>query len=558
MYMEADETTYHWDPASDDAIDSNASAAYTQTPATTEDIEKPASLSASVHLNSDSYEGIKESTSTSWDRPSPTTILYQTLCAHGLTESGAGDGPAYQVLSCVESPINTPDAPNSSAPPESPSEAASVLLDETPRTFEQEINYQLIIAGAFTSYGPPGMPMPDPMVSETKAEDDADAWGMTDFGTVCRWALMRQERVRNHLLLEQDPSAKPLLINLQVFYWDFQIRHKISEIKVKELTVGRRLGVGASAAVYEVISSATPSLANFKSPIVFKRFFCFREERPVQFSEVLEEVLATNLSSSSRDRILAIVTHCDFPIGFLMERHGENINDKYLPENINAFLGDLAELANFLLGMDGKGRPRDRSIISSILRDGSQVAGQCAAFHPKGMVHSDLKPDNILTSLDPIKTGNDVSVVDFGGSSPVDYRTGKASLIVGTTNYAAPALRRAIERQEDEPRNLDDYLHGTAYDVYSLGIILYELLSGRRFSEVNSARDTEGAQGVLIKKGKKVLRSKLSVAEAEAIIDLLDRCIDEDEAKRPAMREVKKRLEIAAAKAVEGLRACAA
>jgi WD40 repeat protein len=99
------------------------------------------------------------------------------------------------------------------------------------------------------------------------------------------------------------------------------------------------------------------------------------------------------------------------------------------------------------------------------VRKCTQIAQQiCAGLreaHAQGIVHRDLKPENVM--LD--RTGQ-VKVMDFGIARSIDARSGTTGLIVGTPAYMAPeqAQGRAVD-----PRS----------DIYSLGLIVYEMLSGR-------------------------------------------------------------------------------
>ena len=115
--------------------------------------------------------------------------------------------------------------------------------------------------------------------------------------------------------------------------------------------------------------------------------------------------------------------------------------------------------------------------LRSILREGppslertgeivTQVASALDAAHARDLVHRDVKPANIL-----IETGGDppghVYVADFGLTKHTDARTGAtASGLVGTVDYMAP--------EQIEGRQLD----GRA-DVYALGCVLYECLTGK-------------------------------------------------------------------------------
>jgi serine/threonine-protein kinase len=104
--------------------------------------------------------------------------------------------------------------------------------------------------------------------------------------------------------------------------------------------------------------------------------------------------------------------------------------------------------------------PRTSAIIS-------QVAGALEAAHTKGLVHRDVKPANVLVASGQGTDGGDhVYLSDFGvvkqrASQPLT----KTGVFVGTADYASP--------EQIEGKDLD----GRA-DVYSLGCVLYECLTG--------------------------------------------------------------------------------
>ncbi len=90
-----------------------------------------------------------------------------------------------------------------------------------------------------------------------------------------------------------------------------------------------------------------------------------------------------------------------------------------------------------------------------------QIAEALRAAHERGVIHRDIKPHNIL-----ITEAGDVKVTDFGiaraASSSTMTRTGS---ILGTAHYISP------EQAMGEPV-------GPASDFYSLGVVLYEMLTG--------------------------------------------------------------------------------
>jgi eukaryotic-like serine/threonine-protein kinase len=97
------------------------------------------------------------------------------------------------------------------------------------------------------------------------------------------------------------------------------------------------------------------------------------------------------------------------------------------------------------------------------------ICSAVGAAHRQGVVHRDLKPDNILVvAPDADYEFENVKIVDFGFAKLVaDAGTGPAGTVVGTPFYMSP------EQCLGEP--LD-----TRSDVYSLGAMFYELLSGTR------------------------------------------------------------------------------
>ena len=103
-----------------------------------------------------------------------------------------------------------------------------------------------------------------------------------------------------------------------------------------------------------------------------------------------------------------------------------------------------------------------------------QICGSLSEAHEHGIVHRDLKPANILIN----RMGNTddyVKVLDFGiakiGATHADIT--KGGQVIGTPKYMSPEL---IDGRTVDCRS----------DIYSLGILLYELLSGVPVFEVNS------------------------------------------------------------------------
>src|SRR5438132_662082 len=90
-----------------------------------------------------------------------------------------------------------------------------------------------------------------------------------------------------------------------------------------------------------------------------------------------------------------------------------------------------------------------------------QVARGLAFAHQNGLVHRDVKPQNVLLNGD-----GQAKVTDFGIARPLDVDgVTQTGTVMGTSNYIAP------EQASGQPVDVQT-------DVYSLGVVLYELLAG--------------------------------------------------------------------------------
>src|SRR5581483_5591068 len=101
--------------------------------------------------------------------------------------------------------------------------------------------------------------------------------------------------------------------------------------------------------------------------------------------------------------------------------------------------------------------PVERALELSI-----QIARGVGAAHERGLVHRDVKPQNVLLNGD-----GQAKVTDFGIAREIDVKRGmtQTGTVLGTSDYISP--------EQAQGRTV-----GEATDVYSLGVVLYELLTG--------------------------------------------------------------------------------
>jgi serine/threonine protein kinase/Tfp pilus assembly protein PilF len=127
--------------------------------------------------------------------------------------------------------------------------------------------------------------------------------------------------------------------------------------------------------------------------------------------------------------------------------------------------------------------------LREILDIGVQVASALGAAHAAGIVHRDIKPENIMLRKDGI-----VKVLDFGLAKLVEPGRNTADkdgptmtaggtapgVVLGTVQYMSPEQARGLET---DPRT----------DIWSLGVVLYELLAGRSTFEGRTSSDVLAA-----------------------------------------------------------------
>jgi serine/threonine protein kinase/Tfp pilus assembly protein PilF len=162
--------------------------------------------------------------------------------------------------------------------------------------------------------------------------------------------------------------------------------------------------------------------------------------------------------------------------------------------------------------------------IEGVVHLAAQLADALGFVHAKGICHRDLKPSNILLTPDGTPM-----LLDFNLSFD-KQRTEKR--LGGTLPYMAPEHLRAADPQKgEEPPEVDE-----RSDLFSFGVILYELLSGRHpFGPMSLKQSFREARACLLerqKQGPQPLRESNRQVDWQ-LAQLVESCLAYDPANRP-------------------------
>ncbi|MET8565537.1 serine/threonine-protein kinase [Streptomyces flaveolus] len=145
--------------------------------------------------------------------------------------------------------------------------------------------------------------------------------------------------------------------------------------------------------------------------------------------------------------------------------HIVTVRDLVVDGNDLALVMDLVRGTDLRTRLERERRMAPEAAVAIV----ADVADALAAAHAAGVVHRDVKPENVLLDMQgPIGPGGShpALLTDFGVAKLIDSpRRTRATKIIGTPDYLAPEIVEGLP-----PR--------AAVDIYALATVLYELLAG--------------------------------------------------------------------------------
>jgi serine/threonine protein kinase len=164
-------------------------------------------------------------------------------------------------------------------------------------------------------------------------------------------------------------------------------------------------------------------------------------------------------------------------------------------------------------------------LATPVLKD---VVSALLAAHAIGIVHRDVRPDNIMWD-----EGNDLALlVDFGISALFPARGGPAALRAGATALIGDAKYLS-------PEQIRDDLVTVQADIYAFGVLAYTLLTGE--GPYGALDDTELIEAHLHGEPRDLRRLRTDLDTD--IANVLRQCLDKDPKQRPSAADISRALE---------------
>ena len=340
----------------------------------------------------------------------------------------------------------------------------------------------------------------------------------------------RFDRIREiyHAALDQPADRRAAFVE-QVCSGDSALQHEVQSLLMAgEAATGKFMATGAEGALL------TQPLAPAAAPLTGRTLGYYEVLSPLGAGGMGEVYLArdTRLGRNVAIKLLPDSQrfHADRVLRF--EREARAASALNHPNIITIYDIGSCDAGRFLVmelveGLTLREILANGAALPSLAPVGGQIAKALAVAHAAGIIHRDIKPANIIVRKDGY-----VKVLDFGlarliheseGPQPMDVTT--PGQVLGTVAYMSPEQARG--------ENL-----GAPSDVFSLGIIFYEMATGKHPFNSDSIIATLHA----IHSQAPLRPSALNPHIAQPLESLILAMLHKDASRRPTAAEVDKAL----------------
>jgi serine/threonine protein kinase len=166
--------------------------------------------------------------------------------------------------------------------------------------------------------------------------------------------------------------------------------------------------------------------------------------------------------------------------------------------------------------------------MSDIARWCVAVANGLEFLHKNSVIHRDMKPDNVLCTLDVHGDVQSLAITDFDTAKTIS-KTSQAKTTIGTPSYMCPEVICSGNA----------HIYTAKADVWSMGMVIYELVTLKEPYEDEDIFEV----ATLIQSGQRPVIPEAVATEYKPILDIFMSCTQAKPDNRPDIKDVREQLQ---------------